>query len=48
MEDCLWMGLRQRGAVGGLEMAYTYIVDLNVYLTIIRFQILCLMETGSW
>ena len=24
------MGLRQGGAVGGLEMAYTYIVDLNV------------------
>ena len=49
MEDCLWMGLRQGGTVGGLEMAYTYIVDLNVarnYCQISDF--VCLVETGSW
>lgn len=40
MEDFLWMGLRQGGTVGGLEIAYIYIVDLKLYVTIVRFQIL--------
>jgi hypothetical protein len=33
------MGLRQWGAVGGLEMAYTYIADLNVALNYCQISV---------